>query len=126
MVIPSMEYLGLHFKEVHFLVELLQESVVLVRIFMLHFVCYQMTRFWAKHKLEFPIYWAILPWLSFSFKRLLVGVSRKELTFRMKNGRVGHGKWFLPPPCFPKILCNANSGLYYREGISDGCKFTNF
>lgn len=94
--------------------ELLHESVVLGSNFMLHFMHYQMTCLWAEHRLEFPVYQAILC-LSFSFKHLIkVGVCRRELTFRMKNGRVGHNKWFLPPPCFPKILCNLNSGMYYR------------
>lgn len=104
---------SLAFLKVHFLVELLQESVVLGSICLLHFVLSNGSSL-AERRLEFPTYWAVLLCLSFSFIHLLVGVHWKELTFRVKNCRVGHDEWFLPPPCFPKILGNTHSGLYYR------------
>lgn len=35
----------------------------------------------------------------------------------MKNGRVEHDEWFLPPPFFPKILRNMDRGLYDRRHL---------
>lgn len=78
---------------------------------MLHFMLYQTTHLCTKCGLELPVYWTILLCFSFSFKHLLVGVCRKELTFKMKNGRVGRDDWFLPPPSFTITLIQT---VYYR------------
>lgn len=60
--------------------------------------------FWVEWRLEFPIYQAVLLCLSLFNLPLFTGVPRKELIFRMKNGRVRQDQWFLPSSCFPKIL----------------------